>query len=405
MDQTQDITKKSAEPSETSAGPKMYPRFDLWQRISHIVMLTSFTVLAMTGLPQKFIDSPISLFILRGLGGIENTRAVHHVAAFFLMVVSVYHLIDLCYRIFVLHTPWSMMPWISDFKHLIQDLAYYLGLSKHHAFYGRFSYAEKVEYLALVWGTILMGLTGFMMWNPIAVARFLPGEAIPAAKAAHGAEAILAVLAIIIWHVYHVHIKLFNKSMFTGKLSEEEMKHEHPAELEAIHQGTTWQPPAKEIIRKRQRVFFPIAAVMTIVAGLGMVGFITAEKTAITTIPQGETAAIFVPLTPTPRPTLAPTPTVAVGAGINPNSWAGYFEGLFRNRCGTCHVHSAIGGLSLATYESALKGGNHGPGIVPGNPDASLLVQIQSAGNHPGQLSLDELNALIEWIKSGAPEK
>jgi hypothetical protein len=61
--------------------------------------------------------------------------------------------------------------------------------------------------------------------------------------------------------------------------------------------------------------------------------------------------------------------------------------------------------LNLSTYQDALKGGSLGPAIVPGNPDASLLVQVQSAGSHPGQLTIDELNQVIEWILGGAPEK
>lgn len=404
MEKKQENSHLNDQPSGTIDSPKMYTRFGLSQRISHIIMLTSFTVLGITGLPQKFIDSPVSLFILRSLGGIEGTRWVHHIAAFVLMVVTVYHIIDLLYRIFVLRTPWSMMPWISDLQHVIQDIGYYLGMRKHRAFYGRYSYIEKAEYLALVWGTILMGITGFMMWNPIATARFLPGQAIPAAKAAHGGEAILAVLAIIIWHVYHVHIKTFNKSMFTGKLSEEQMRHEHPAELEAIHQGTVWQPPPHEVVRKRKRVFTPVAAFTLVILSLGVIGFVTIEETAITTVPKGETVAVFIPVTPTPRPTAIPTPTIALDAGINPNSWTGSFEGLFRNRCSTCHGRTSVGGLSMSTYQDALRGGNGGPGIIPGDPDGSLIVQVQAAGNHPGQLSIDELEAVIEWIKSGAPE-
>jgi hypothetical protein len=61
--------------------------------------------------------------------------------------------------------------------------------------------------------------------------------------------------------------------------------------------------------------------------------------------------------------------------------------------------------LSLATYEQALEGGDNGPSIVPGDPDASLLVQVQAPGDHPGQLTIDELNAVIEWIKAGAPQQ
>ncbi len=85
---------------------------------------------------------------------------------------------------------------------------------------GRYTFEEKMEYWAFAWGAIIMGATGFMMWNPISTVKFLPGEVIPAAKAAHGGEALLAVLAIIIWHMYGVHIKRFNKSMWTGKMSE-----------------------------------------------------------------------------------------------------------------------------------------------------------------------------------------
>jgi hypothetical protein len=64
-----------------------------------------------------------------------------------------------------------------------------------------------------------------------------------------------------------------------------------------------------------------------------------------------------------------------------------------------------VGGLNLGTYENALRGGVSGPAIVPGDPDASVLVQIQSAGGHPGQLTIDELEQVIAWILAGAPER
>ena len=382
-----------------------YTRFELGQRISHIVMLISFTILGITGLAQKFIDSPISLAIFNLLGSIETTRIIHRFAAVALLIVSTYHFIDIAYRIFVLRSPWTMIPVMSDLVHVFQDISYYLGFRKKKAYYGRFSYVEKAEYLALVWGTVLMAATGFMMWNPIASARFLPGEIIPAAKAAHGAEAILAVLAILIWHVYHVHIKLFNKSMFTGKLSEEEMVHEHPAELAEIEQGSGWKPPQPEVIRKRQRVFYPLAGLLTLIMVGGIVGFTTGEKSAIDTVPPGETAQVFVPLTPTPRPTQAPTATPELAAGISANSWEGSIDALFRNRCSTCHGRTTVGGLSLSTYQDALKGGNSGPGIVPGDLEASTIIIIQSKGGHPGQLTDNELQQVIDWIKASAPEK
>ena len=228
--------------------PKTYKRFDLTQRLEHGIFMASFSMLGLTGLIQKFSSSPISLMIMRFLGGIENTRQIHHIAAIVMILVSIFHVLNVLYRILVLRTRLSMLPWLDDFKHLFQDIAYYLGLRKQRAYYGRYNYAEKVEYLAVVWGTLLMGLTGFLMWNPISTTRFLPGEFIPAAKVAHGAEAILAVLAIVVWHFYNVH---YNPDKFpmswvwlTGRISEAEIAREHPLEYQRLRAAEPVGPAA-----------------------------------------------------------------------------------------------------------------------------------------------------------------
>ncbi len=179
----------------------------------------------------------MSQFVIDLFGGIESIRVVHHVAAIILMILSIYHVVAVLYRVFVQRVPWTMLPIVDDFKHLWHDLLFYFGRRKHKAYYGRYNYAEKVEYLAVVWGMFIMIITGFMMWNPIATTNYLPGQFIPAAKVAHGGEAVLAVLAIILWHFYHVHLRHFNKSMFIGKMTRHEMEEEHPAELALIESG------------------------------------------------------------------------------------------------------------------------------------------------------------------------
>jgi cytochrome b subunit of formate dehydrogenase len=382
-----------------------YTRFDISQRIEHIIFLLSFTILGFTGLIQKFSSSQISDTLIFALGGIDRVRTIHHYSAIVMMIVSGYHVLALAYKVFVLRVGWTMLPAIEDFQHLFQDILYFLGYRKHRGYYGRYNYAEKVEYLAVVWGTLIMGLTGFMMLNPLYTTRYLPGDFIPAAKAAHGAEAILAVLAIIVWHFYQVHLKHFNKSMFTGKLSRTEMLHEHPAELAQLEASKADERPPLRVLRRRQQVFFPVALVFTVAFGFGIYKFANFEVTAITTIPQGETARVYVPVTPTPRPSPTPPPTLKPGSETGAMTWDGYFSGLFRNRCSTCHGVTKVSGLSLSTYQDALTGGNSGPAIIPGNPDNSVLVQKQSVGNHPGQLTIDELNQVITWIKAGAPEK
>jgi formate dehydrogenase gamma subunit len=392
--------------TDTNGGemPETYARFSLTQRIEHALFLLSFTTLAVTGLAQKFAANPFGVSVLQALGGIEQTRQIHHIAAISMMFESIYHILAVLYRVVVRGAPLNMIPVTEDIKHLWHDVLYYLGFREHGAHYGRYNYAEKVEYFAVVWGTIIMAITGFIMWNPIATTRVLPGDVIPAAKNAHGNEAILAVLAIIIWHFYHVHLKRFNKSMFTGKLTRQEMEEEHPAELAAIEAGMTPEPPPPDVLRRRRRLFFPIASGLSILLLLGVYGFITFEDTAVTTVPPRETVQVFAPRTPTAVPTITPVPSPTLG-DVQRESWEGRFRALFRNRCGTCHGTTAVGGLSLATYEQALEGGESGPAIVPGDPDSSVLVQAQAAGDHPGQLTIEELEQVIDWILAGAPER
>lgn len=390
---------------ETTNAAKTYTRFSKDQRIEHLVFLISFSILGITGLAQKYYASPVSQITIALLGGIEMVRIIHRINAVIMMIASIYHLIALLHRILVKRVSWSMLPGLDDLKHVFQDVAFYVGLRSRKALYGRFNYAEKAEYLAVVWGTVVMAITGFMMWNPISTANFLPGEWIPAAKAAHGGEAVLAVLAIIIWHFYHVHIRHFNKSMFTGKLTHHEMEEEHPAELAIIDAGLDKPDLDPKTLRTRQQIFMPVALSMAVLLGFGLYQFVTFEESAITTVPRIEQVEVYVPITPTPRPTSTPTPTPDPNAPVSANTWEGNYSGLFRNRCSTCHANTAVGGLRLDTYQNALKGGKNGPGIVPGAPDQSVIITVQQAGGHPGQLTEEELTQLIDWINAGAPEK
>lgn len=402
------MTNTTAFPPAKQSTPiseKTYIRFDISQRIEHLVFLLAFALLAVTGLPQKFAVSPLGSAMIDAFGGIEMIRQIHHISALVMMIVSIFHVVMLLYRVFVLRVPWSIVPLLEDLKHLFHDISYYFGLRKRKAHYGRYNYAEKAEYLFVVWGTVLMAITGFVMWNPIATARLLPGQFIPASKVAHGAEAILAALSIVLWHFYHVHIRHLNRSIFTGKVTRKEMEDEHPAELALIESGQHYKPPPNPVLRKRLKLFFPFALLITLVLSFSVYMFITFEETAITTIPRGEDVPIYVPITPTPKPTPTPAPTVPPGESVGADTWKGKYDAMFRNRCGTCHGITSVGGLTLATYQDALIGGDTGPAIVLGDPDASVLIQVQSIGDHPGQLTIDELNQVIEWIEAGAPEQ
>ncbi len=402
------IKKTPAQPR-----PPLYVRFSLSDRVQHLVMLLAFTTLAITGLAQEFALNPVSIAIVRLWGGIENLRATHHVAATVLMLVAIYHLIGLGYKMFVLRQRLKMLPDLQDIRNAWMAFAYNLGLGKSRPQLDRYSFEEKAEYWALVWGILIMGLTGFMMWNPLATVKFLPGEIIPAAKAAHGAEAVLAVLAIVVWHMYGVHLRRFNKSMWTGRLTEQEMLHEHPLELADLKAGAAGQVPEASVLRKRRLLYYPVAAVLGLVMLVGVYGFVNGERTAIvTTAPQPPAVQIYAPETPTPLPATAtplpsptqPAPVPAASSAPAALSWETVAP-IFTAKCGACHGASASGGLNLGTYADALKGGQDGPVILPKDSAGSKLIQIQSAGGHYGQLSPEELAQVAAWIDAGAPEK
>lgn len=265
---------------------KYYDRFSASERLEHMVLLVSFTMLGVTGLPQRYADMQLAQDFIALMGGIESVRYMHRFFAIMLMMVSIYHGGTVSYKLFVRRVDLSMIPSIRDLFDAVNVFLYNIGLRKHHPKMPRFNFGEKAEYLAVVWGTILMVITGFMMWNPVATAEFLPGAWIPAARYAHSAEAFLAIAAIIIWHMYNVHIKRFNRSMFTGKISHEEMEEEHGALLEDIEAGRLPPEPSPEVIQKRQRVFYPYAAVMTVILVTGLYFFVTFEDTAIETVPR-----------------------------------------------------------------------------------------------------------------------
>jgi mono/diheme cytochrome c family protein len=214
--------------------------------------------------------------------------------------------------------------------------------------------------------------------------------------------------------------------MWTGKMTEEEMLHEHPLELADIKAGVADTPVDPAAMHKRQRVYFPVAAVLALFMLGGVYGFVNAEKTALTTTErQVPTVQVFVPQTPTPAPTQTPTvpatetaPATATSSAAQPTSdstpstqvasaltWDSSIGALFQTKCGTCHGAAATAGLNLTTYADAMKGGNSGAAIVPGDAANSLLVQKQQAGGHPGQFTPEELAQIIEWIDAGAPEK
>ena len=217
----------------SSARAKKRPvlRMNLSQRWQHFVLLSSFIVLAITGFALKFPDS----FVARLLGSNETFRSwSHRVAGIVLLCAGVYHL---CYVIGsrdgrkLLR---DFLPSTRDVKDLLLNAAYLLGIRRNKARFGRFGYAEKMEYWAVVWGTIIMGVTGLMIWFKMDVTQWVPRWAVDVATTIHYYEAILACLAIVVWHFYHVifdpDVYPMNMACWDGRVSSHWQNEEHSLE-------------------------------------------------------------------------------------------------------------------------------------------------------------------------------
>jgi formate dehydrogenase gamma subunit len=198
------------------------------QRLQHAGMAISFTVLVISGFALAY---PTSMFAWI-TGDEASRRIIHRIAAVVMMVVGIYHIL---YMVSTKEGRKGLVDfWLrwKDAKDLFGTLRYYAGLSKTKPQAGRFGYPEKIEYWAMIWGTIVMAVTGLMLWFSVMVTMFVPRWWVDVALTVHLYEAILATLAIIVWHFYHV---IFDPDIYPmsftwldGKMTPEEYEHEHP---------------------------------------------------------------------------------------------------------------------------------------------------------------------------------
>jgi len=218
-------------------------RMSLSQRWQHFVLATSFIILAITGFALKFPDS----WLARVLGSNEQFRRwTHRIAGIILLVVGLWHLIYLLASKEGRKLVWDLFPVKKDLADVWCQIQYLLGWSTEKPQIGRFGYAEKMEYWAVIWGTIIMGASGLMIWFKMDVTRFLPRWVVDVALTIHYYEAVLACLAIIVWHFYHVmfdpDIYPVNPACWDGHVSEEWQHHEHPLEAKAVFQPSKVKP-------------------------------------------------------------------------------------------------------------------------------------------------------------------
>ncbi len=236
---------------------RLYLRMSLNERLQHGTLLVSFITLVITGFMLRFPDawwvvslrdlSPM-VFELRGI--------VHRVAGVVLILVSLYHL----YYVFFVprgkRLLRDLLPVRRDLTDMVGVVSFNLGFRREKPELGRFSYVEKSEYWALVWGTMVMAVTGIILWFDNTFLGLLTKLWWDVSRTVHYYEAWLATLAIIVWHFYFV---IFNPDTYPmnlawwkGTLTEEEMEEEHPLELERIKKQEKEIEEAEELERAAQ---------------------------------------------------------------------------------------------------------------------------------------------------------
>jgi len=206
------------------------------ERVQHLVLLTSFAGLAITGFALRVPDA-WWVHVL-GLAGNEALRAtLHRALAVVLVVASLYHLGWIVLSRRGRMNLGKIVLRGSDFLHFPQNMLYHLGLRRERPHFDRFDYTQKAEYWAVIWGTIVMALTGAILWFPDLFTGWLPAWAVRVSEVVHYYEAILAVSAIVIWHLFYVVFMPSEYPMSTiwlnGRMPAHEWKTMHPAEFAA----------------------------------------------------------------------------------------------------------------------------------------------------------------------------
>lgn len=208
---------------------RMYP----FERLSHAMLVISFFVLGWTGFALKYADA----WWAQPLTVLPNLRRnVHRGAAIVFLVVSLMHVISLLTNP-KLRKHWKVfLPKWRDAGDAMRMTMFNVGLSKRKPVIAAHSYMEKAEYWAVLWGGIVMLVTGWLLWANSWSMRFLPKSVLDVCTAVHWYEAVLATLAILVWHIYSVildpDVYPLDTAFLTGRTvrqhAEEEEEETHP---------------------------------------------------------------------------------------------------------------------------------------------------------------------------------
>ena len=289
----------------TSNGNTTYLRFGLFHRLGHFLIIISFFGLVLTGMPLVFKDYGWAHFLYNLMGGYPTAGNIHRICALVTFLATFLHFAFLAFETLVRKNrnifwgPESLLIQPKDLLNILGDILWFFRLGKRPQF-DRYIYWEKFEYLSLMWGTMVMAVTGFILWFPVQSANLVPAKLatfidLPSiALVAHRYEALLAAGFIFSIHFLHTHLLPENipvdEAMFTGRIEEGHFKHERGAYYERLKEEGQLEelkvPPASSKAKFVSKLMgLPLLGV-----GLLMVGFMLSSLIC-------SLASVFVDLT------------------------------------------------------------------------------------------------------------
>ncbi len=243
------LARQKGELPPEPAPHRLYLRMTVHQRLQHAALAISFILLVLTGFMLRYPESwwvePFRylsdrVFAARGF--------IHRVSGVVLIAAGLWHASYLLFNADGRRLFRDLLPSWRDLTDPWKVLRYNLGFASDKPRFDRFSYIEKAEYWALIWGTLLMGATGVILWFENQSMGLFTKLGFDIARTVHFYEAVLATLAILVWHIYFV---IFNPDVYpmnlawlTGRISEHEMREDHPLELERLKEREAPKPPA-----------------------------------------------------------------------------------------------------------------------------------------------------------------
>ncbi len=263
-----------------------YVRFERTWRVLHIIVILSFFGLALTGMLFKFAGTTWAIFFVKLLGGFENAGIIHRFCALLTFFYFAVHFVIVyrnwkrskkTVRQFIFDKENGMAPTWNDLKEFFQTIRWFFTGQKQPN-YGRWTYWEKFDYLAVFWGVAMIGFTGLILWFPEFFTKFLPGYFINIATIIHSDEALLATGFIFTFHFFNTHFRPekfpMDPVIFTGKIPLEEFKIDRPREYEIVKKdGTLQNKLAKAPTKWLNRLAF-IFGISCLIFGYILIGMI-----------------------------------------------------------------------------------------------------------------------------------